>query len=152
MAKFILLGGPPGVGKSSVLQHLPRGVATLDADDVVDSATQPRHRAIEMVKHETERLLQSSAYARVLLSWVFARPQLYEPFLALAHDVRLVHLVCSAGELESRLHQRGDVALLDFALDRLQLIEALDFPRIDTSTKSPVEVAALLEVYMSDLP
>ena len=99
MAKLILLGGPPGVGKSSVLQHLPRDVSTLDADDVVDSATQPRHRAIEMVKHETERLLQSSAYARVLLSWVFALPQLYEPFLALAHDVRLVHLVCSAGEL-----------------------------------------------------
>jgi hypothetical protein len=124
----------------------------LDADDVVDSATQPRHRAIAMVKPETQRLLHSSANARVLLSWVFARPQLYEPFLALAHDVRLVHLVCSAGELESRLHQRGDVALLDFALDRLQLIEALDFPRIDTSTKSPVEVAALLDAYMSGLP
>lgn len=105
-----------------------------------------------MVKHETQRLLHSSANARVLLSWVFARPQLYEPFLALAHDVRLVHLVCSAEELESRLHQRGDVALLDFALDRLQLIEALDFPRIDTTTKSPVEVAALLDAYMSGLP
>ena len=83
---------------------------------------------------------------------MFARPQLYEPFLALGHDVRLVHLVCSAEELQSGLHQRGDVALLDFALDRLHLIEALDFPRIDTTTKSPVEVAALLEVYMSDLP
>ena len=140
------------MGKSSVLQHLPRDVSTLDADDVVDSATQTRHRAIEMVKHETERLLQSSAYARVLLSWVFARPQLYEPFLALAHDVRLVHLVCSAGMLESRLYQRGDAALLDFALDRLQLIEALYFPRIDTTTKSPVEVAALLDAYMSGLP
>ena len=44
MAKLILLGGSPGVGKSSVLQHLPREVAILDADDVVDSATQPRHR------------------------------------------------------------------------------------------------------------
>ena len=87
-----------------------------------------------------------------MTDWVFARPQLYEPFLALAHDVRLVHLVCSAGELESRLHQRGDVALLDFALDRQQLIEALDFPRIDTTTKSPVEVAALLDAYMSGLP
>ena len=119
---------------------------------MVDSATQPRHRAIAMVEHETERLLQSIAHASVILSWVFARPQLYEPFLALAHDVRLVHPVCSAGELESRLHQRGDVALLDFALDRLQLIEALDFQRIDTSTKSPVEEAALLDAYMSGLP
>ena len=54
-----------------------------------------------MVKHETERLLTSNDKAHVLLCWVFARPQLYEPFLALAHDVRLVHLVCSAGELES---------------------------------------------------
>jgi len=32
------------------------------------------------------------------------------------------------------------------------LIEALDFPRIDTTTKSPVEVAALLDAYISGLP
>ena len=111
-----------------------------------------RNRAIAMVKHETERLLTSNDKAHVLLCWVFARPQLYEPFLALGHDVRLVHLVCSAEELQSGLHQRGDVALLDFAPDRLHLIEALDFPRIDTTTKSPVEVAALLDAYMSGLP
>ena len=144
MARLTLLGGPPGVGKTSVLKHLPKELATLDADDFVGSAALPRDQAIEMVKCEALRLLTDSKNNNVLVSWVFARPLLYEPFMATTRSVSLVHLVCTAAELESRLRKRGDIELLDFALDRLHLIESLNFPRIDTTGKSSTEVAALI--------
>src|SRR5262249_25699917 len=138
MRRLVLLGGPPGVGKSTVVGLL-RGrfpnSAVLDADDF---ASLPDVVAALRECFETGSEL-------VVLAWVFARAALYQPVLGSLSDLAersfILHLVASPAELERRLAARGDLETLAYARDRLALIEALPFARIDTSRLGAAEAA-----------
>ena len=79
-----------------------------------------------------------------LLSWVFARPELYEPVIeglkAFVGEISQIYLVSTPEHLEKRLSLRGDLDRLEYAKDRLILINALRFTKIDTSDKSESQV------------
>ena len=133
MRRLVLLGGPPGVGKSTVAARL-RGrfpnSAVLDADD------------FDSLPHVVAALRDcfETGCELVVLAWVFARAALYQPVLdslaQLAERSLVLHRVATPAALERRLAERGDPEKLDYARDRLGLIEQLPFARIDTSELS----------------
>lgn len=152
MTKLVLLGGPTGVGKSTVLRlltgRLPKS-GVLDADDVWRvsddlATTERRPNAIHNVVGVMRGYFDAGCEVGIL-GWVFARSALYQPVVnALADavdDVQLLYLVADPDALAQRLAARGDSRLLDYAKGRLDLIRALPYPSIDTSRLTPVEVA-----------
>ena len=80
-----------------------------------------------------------------ILSWVFARSLLYQPVLDGLQDLvartQMLYLTCSRDSLEARLRQRGEPEKLAYALTRLDLIQDLPFPKLDTTDLDPNDVA-----------
>ena len=163
MAKVLLLGGPTGVGKATALTLLqdrsPRS-AVLDADHVwhvsQDLAVQgTRSIALSNVIGVVQGYVQVGCEVAIL-SWVFARPQLYEPVIAgLADTVDSVHqlyLIASREALQQRLANRQDSDWFDYSISRLELINQLPYPKIDTTHLSPAEVADQIATHISTLP
>ena len=148
MRRLVLVGGPPGVGKSTIVGRL-RGrfpnSAVLDADDF--DASLPDVVAALRDCFETGSEL-------VVLAWVFARAALYQPVLDSLSDLAerslVLYLVASPAALERRLAARGDPEKLDYARDRLALIHELPFARIDTSELSEVAAAEQVAAAIQD--
>ena len=148
---LVLLGGPPGVGKTTVLSRLREAYECLDADDV-----SPPERAVprEVAIGDVIDAVRSSLCGKkpVVLSWVFATRELYQPFLdqfACCNPIRIC-LVCAPEVLAKRLSQRGSDEMLEYALGRLELINQGSAHKIDTSSmevedvcKSVIEVVQL---------
>jgi hypothetical protein len=155
MSKLVLLGGPTGVGKTTALALLAdrfERSAFLDADDVwrisPDLAVEGTRRiAIANVISIMRGYYEAKCELGVL-SWVFARPQLFKPVIEGIRDVvdsvHQVYLVCSPTDLEHRLTQRGQPDRIPYAKSRLSLISDLPYVKIDTSGCSPVQVADLI--------
>ena len=152
---LVLLGGPTGVGKSTVLEHLVRLIpdaAVVDADDVWrvgdDLATpENREHAIANPVSVIRGYIDAGAHVLVL-AWVFARRELYGPVIeALANhvdEIRQVYLVASEQTLAERLAGRGDEKL-EYSLSRLRLINELPFDKLDTDDMTPQEVAMAIK-------
>ncbi len=160
MSKLVLIGGPPGIGKSTVLRLLEKQLnhaGLLDADDVWRVSEQlatgaGRHIALTNVISVMEGYFHAGCETGIL-SWVFARPELYEPVIKglekVVESVTQVYLIATPEVLEARLRHRpesgNDNHLIEkriaYSRSRLELIEALPFPKIDTSRISPTEVA-----------
>ena len=135
MPRLILLGGPPGVGKSSAIQQLSQsGVTCIEADEISPpSIKEAAELSINRVILKTEELL--SRTDKVVVSWVFARSELYRPFLVRFSyvSVRQLYLVCSIPRLKERLSTRNTVGLIEYSIEKLQLINHLPFEKIDTT-------------------
>jgi hypothetical protein len=154
-----MLGGPPGAGKTTVLRVLRDagpGCATVDADDVWSPATfaqrdQQGNIGIDNVA-DAVRCRFAAGHERVVLAWVFAREQMYQPFLdrfaELVDEVRLLYLVASPSVIEMRLNGRGDPEKVPYAWSRLDLIRCLPFRSIDTSFLTPASIAAEIKAEM----
>ena len=154
-AKLVLLGGPTGVGKTSVLEHLrvsiPRS-AVLDADDawrVSDELAVSENRDIAIAN--TISVMQGYFNAGCetgVLAWVFARDALYSPVVKAMQrsgiEVLQLYLVAAEKQLEERLRKRGDLDRLEYSISRLRLIEQLPYPKIDTSDLTPAEVSEMV--------
>ena len=152
MSKLVLLGGPTGVGKSITLKllanQLPRS-ALLDADDVwrisedlaVDGT---RSIALSNVVGVLNGYFQAKCEIGIL-SWVFARPLLYEPVISGLKDtvdaIHQLYLVASPEALRQRLGGRNSLDRLEYSISRLELIQQLPYPKIDTTELSPTDVA-----------
>ena len=156
-----LIGGPMGVGKTACARRLrdelPAAVM-LDGDWCWDAdpfvvTDETRAMVIDSICHVLGNLLICSAYENVIFSWVMHEQAIIDeicrrlPLDETGSTVISVSLVCASEELRRRLE--GDVAagirtpeVIERALARLPLYDALDTVRIDTTGMDPNQVAA----------
>ena len=151
MKKLVLLGGPTGVGKTTALRGIQGrfdASALLDADDVWRVGSKlatPANRimAIRNVTNTMRGYFEADCELGIV-SWVFARPELYQPVIdALKNHVdsiQQLYLVADPETLEVRLKERGEPDRIEYALSRLELIESLPFTKIDTTNLSCEQV------------
>jgi energy-coupling factor transporter ATP-binding protein EcfA2 len=155
MTKLVLLGGPTGVGKSTVMKLLENRIphaAILDADDVWRvskelAVEQNRHIALSNVISVMRGYFEAGCETGIL-SWVFARPELYGPVITGLEDmvdsINQIYLVSTLAEIKRRLHSRGDEHLFEYSKTRMVLIDSLPFTKIDTSEMKPEMVATAI--------
>ena len=152
MARLVLLGGPTGVGKSTVMalleKRIPNG-ALLDADDVWRVSKElsiegNRNMALSNVIAVMRGYYQAGCETGIL-SWVFARSALYQPVIDgvgdLVEVVDQIYLTATKEELKHRLCARGDENRFAYSLSRLELINSLPYKKIDTTSLRPEAVA-----------
>lgn len=151
---LVFIGGPPGVGKSTVLRHVERSLdrcACLDADDVwrvhpfaIDESLGP------IFEHNVVTVLRGYLQARypvVILGWVLANPDLFGRLLdsvAGRYDALLqLYLTASPEALRHRADGQPDrAATPEYVRLKAAQIEALPHPKIDTTDLTPAEVAS----------
>lgn len=160
MRHLVLLGGSTGVGKTTTMKLLETRLAKtgfLDVDNVwrttPDLAGYGRRKRVHEQVIETAKRYFDAGCETVVMSWVFAQSQLYQPVLdalmPVVDRITQLYLVAEERELLSRVTRRfeaegGDGDLqerLDYAISRSQLIEALEFPKIDVTALGAREVA-----------
>lgn len=153
MATLLFLGGPPAVGKSTVAPLLAERLAPcawLEADDVWRispwEVTAKTRALVESNITSVLRAFLEAGYDHVFLTWVLHREDLVERLLAplrsLAETTHIVHLIADSEILRARLAEepaRGRLPIR--ALERLRQVEALPYPKVDTSRLSPSDVA-----------
>jgi len=154
VAKLVLIGGPPGVGKSTVLRHVERAFercACLDADDawrVHPFEVTPETGAIFM--RNVVAVLRGyleAGYPLVMLTWVLANPELIARLLAglegRHQEVLILHLVATPEALSERCARDAERPRpLPYVLQKLEEIQALPYAKIDVTGLETRAVAA----------
>lgn len=150
MKKLFLIGGPMGVGKSTVGQilkkRLPHSVF-LDGDwcwdahpFVVNTAT--KRMVMENICFLLKNFLACPAYESIIFCWVMHEQEIIDELLAnLPLDgcrATAFSLLCREAELRSRLQKDVDAGLrsediIERSIARLPLYEELATIKIDTS-------------------
>lgn len=156
MTKLVLIGGAPGVGKSTVLQHLPdlfERCAWLDADDVWRVRPQEWKPEFEGNVVAVLRGYLEAGYPTVFLSWVLADPAKVERILSalegLYDEALVVYLTASPEVLELRSRNKISRGLApEYQAFKAEQIAALPCARIDTSGLAPPEVATAIASFV----
>ena len=161
MKTLYLIGGPMGVGKTSIARELNRilpASVMLDGDwcwaaEPFTVTDETKELVLDNISHMLRNFLACSAYENVILCWVMHEQGIIDDILrrvapdSAGVEVRVISLVCDASELSARIHADVDAGLrdegsVDRALAYLPLYEKLESERIDTTASSPAEVAA----------
>ena len=164
MKTLYLVGGPMGVGKTSVCQLLKRRLdrcAFLDGDwcwdmdpFVVNDET--KEMVLDNICFVLDRFLHCTEFENVVLCWGLHQQGIWDAILSRLDTrgwrvVRAV-LVASPEALVRRL--QGDIDagrrqpdVIPRSLARLPLYEKLDVLQIDTSERSAEETAGCLAFY-----
>jgi|GEM_PF-6456849 len=116
----------------------------LEADDISDPYGRDtfEESMLKVIK-ALEHTLSTSAL--VLISWVFAKPELFTPLIkrfSAETEIFQIYLVASEVELSGRLAQRNDESLTAYSLEKLRLINSLPFEKINTTQKPDNQIAA----------
>lgn len=161
MRTLYLIGGPMGVGKTTVCQMLKRRLpraAFLDGDwcwdmDPFVVTEETKAMVLGNIRHTLSSFLRCSAFENVIFCWVLHRQDIRDTVLE-GLDTggwRVVHvsLVCAPETLRRRLEEdirRGlrSPDVIGRALDYLPLYDALEVPRLDTTGLTPAQAARML--------
>lgn len=162
--RLVLIGGPPGVGKTTLLEHLPgmfEDCACLDADDLW--RTNPpdfgaRHGDLwEQAVIFVLRAHLAAGYRFVFLAWVLAREakiaRIIDALAGEYEDVSVVHLTAERTTVVDRATAKIAAGLAPEALaEKLRKIDALAFAKLDTTALSPRETAAAIRSIVDTAP
>ena len=161
MKTLYLIGGPMGVGKTTVSQALkkllPHSVF-LDGDWCWDAhpfqvTEETKAMVMDNIRHLLANFLCCTAYENVIFCWVMHEQSIIDDILSAldVKDVRVrcISLICDATALTARLQKDIDAGLreedvIPRSLARLALYDALKTEKIDTSHLSPDQLAAIL--------
>ena len=153
MKTLYLIGGPMGVGKTSVCQQLkimlPAAVF-LDGDWCWDMhpfqvTAQTKQMVLQNICFLLNQFLHCSAYETIIFCWVMHEQVIVDTILSALDTgdckVKAVSLVCDEATLKRRLQRDIDQGLrtqdvIARSLDRLPLYEQLNTIKPDTSHKS----------------
>lgn len=158
-----LVGGPMGVGKSTVCRELsrmlPRSVM-LDGDwcwqaDPFQVTPETKALVLDNICHTLGNFLRCSAYDNVVFGWVMHERAIVEeiltrlPVAECGARVSWVSLVAGEGELRARVEKDVAAGLRDpdaveRALAYLPLYRELGSELVDTTGRSPRKVAELV--------
>lgn len=160
--KLIFIGGPMGVGKTAVCQHLkarlPKCVF-LDGDWCWDAdpflvTEQTKAMVLDNICHLLNNFLRCPAYETVLFCWVMHRQEIMEEILNRLDtegiQISLFSLTAEKSALKARLEKDiraglRDAGVIRRSLERLPLYDQLSTIIIDTTGKSVKEVSG--EIY-----
>ena len=161
MKTLYLIGGPMGVGKTTVSQKLkkclPRSVF-LDGDWCWDAhpfqvTDETKAMVMDNIRHLLSNFLRCTAYENVVFCWVMHEQAIIDDILS-ALDVtdvrvRCISLVCDAEALIKRLQKDVDAGVRESdviprSLQRLSCYAALATEKVDTSTLDAQQVAEIL--------
>ncbi len=158
MKQLFLIGGPMGVGKTTVCQHLktllPRSVF-LDGDWCWDAhpfqvTEETKAMVTDNICHLLNNFLACSAYENIVFCWVMHQQEIIDGILSrLNSDACRVHclsLTAEADCLRQRLEEdvrRGlrTEDVIPRSLERLPLYPRLDTQQVDTTGKTARQVA-----------
>jgi broad-specificity NMP kinase len=154
--KLIFIGGPPGVGKTSVAKELYlrlRNSVWIEGDDLwrMNPFTVDE-RIIRMVERNISCVLHSfleTGFSYIVLTWVLHRNEIEQSLLDRIsnYDFDFHHftLLCDEDTLMARLAKDADrTTNQDLALNRLEQARQVTSNHIDTCGKCPEEIATWL--------
>ncbi|MEM7020889.1 MAG: hypothetical protein AAF512_26550 [Pseudomonadota bacterium] len=153
MSKLVLIGGPPGVGKSSTLNYLPsffEHCACLDADEVWRVHAPEINHALRPVaiRNITAVLrgYREAGIPYVFMAWPLANPDIIKELRAKLdshyESVQVLHLIAAPQMLEMRCKSEPTLARNpEYALEKLRQIRSLPYQKVDTTMMSKKSVA-----------
>lgn len=164
MKTLILVGGPMGVGKTSVCQALKSALSDavfLDGDwcwnaDPFHVTDETKAMVIDNICYLLNNFLHCSAYEHVIFAWVLHEQALIDGLLArldtAGYHIRALSLIADAAALRSRLeadiaagHRSADVVPRSLAY--LPLYDTLTTTKIDTTGKRIDEIVRTITAF-----
>lgn len=158
MKKLYLIGGTMGIGKSTISQQLKQQLnrsVFLDGDWCWDAHPfQVTEETKEMVLNNIcavlNNFLKCSAYENIIFCWVMHEQSIIDTIISRLDiaDCRIlaISLLCSESELIQRLQKDITAGIrshdvLERSIQRIPLYQKLNTRKINTSDKSPAEIA-----------
>ena len=158
MKRLYLIGGPMGVGKTTVCRELQKRLdrsVFLDGDWCWDAhpfqvTEETKTMVLENICFLLNSFLRCSVYDHVIFCWVLHQQEILDSLLSRLDTrncaVRNISLLCSPEALSVRLENdiragRRDRDALKRSLGYLPLYEALDTEKLDVSRLTPAGAA-----------
>lgn len=158
MKRLYLIGGPMGVGKTTVCRELQKRLdrsVFLDGDWCWDAhpfqvTEETKAMVLENICFLLNSFLRCSAYDHVIFCWVLHQQEILDSLLSRLDTencaVRAVSLTCSPEALAARLEKdiragRRSGNALERSLVYLPLYEALNTEKLDVSRLTPAGAA-----------
>ena len=158
MKNLVLIGGPMGVGKSTVakmLLHALPGCVWLDGDWCWNASPfnvneRTKEVVVDNICHCLNNFISCGEYENIILSWVMHEQSIIDCILSRLNldgvSVTCITLTCSEEQLVKRLEK--DIAeglrapdVIDRAVERLKAAQLVSAIKMDTTDKTALQVA-----------
>lgn len=165
MKQLIFVGGPMGVGKTTVCGELKKALSPsvyLDGDWCWDMNPflvneETKTMVMDHITYLLRSFLMHSSFQYVILSWVMHEQSIIDELLSrlspLAFQAHCFSLVCSQQQLRARLQKDIDAGrrtpdVIHRSLSRLACYDSLQTLRLDVSQLTPSETCRLILSYL----
>ena len=163
MKTLYLIGGTMGVGKTTVCQLLKKKLNNsvfLDGDWCWDAdpfvvTEETKEIVTDNICHLLNNFIRCSAYENVIFCWVMHEQAIIDGILKRLVtkncEVQAISLVCDEAALRVRLRKDIDGGIrsediIERSTARIAFYDKLDTVKVDTSKKSPGEIAGEIEL------
>lgn len=161
MKKLILIGGPMGVGKTTISKKLHQSLensAFLDGDwcwdmhpFIVNDET--KKMVMNNIVYQLNQFLNCSSIHYVIFCWVMHEQSIIDEILSrIEFDCKVYNfsLVCTKEELIKRIQKDIDLGIrqqdvLKRSIERLEMYQHLQTTKVDTSMLSIDEVVSSIK-------